>query len=152
MASATDSRARAAQPAVAMPARPGRGAKVTVTPGTRSLRPASANRRGKLTDDLKDEIRALRARGVSLREIGKRVGIVHSGVYALLRGDGAPQRSHRSRQRFSKCCRCWAPLPVSGMATRGFCDPCAETLCPSIWRAGDPPEQLPANLRKYLQG
>ena len=150
MANATNSRARSAQPTAAMPARKtGRGAEVTATPGARSSAPAPANGRRKLTDQLKEEIRALHAQGVSLREIGKRVGIVHSGVYALLKQDRAPKPRRWSR-RYSNCGYCGDQIAVGGSVTRSVCERCTDRLCPTIWRAGDPIEALPENLRRPL--
>jgi NADH pyrophosphatase NudC (nudix superfamily) len=111
---------------------------------------APANGRRKLTDQLKEEIRALRSQGVSLRTIAKRVGIVHSGVYALLRRDSAPKSSRWSR-RYSNCGYCGDQIAVGGSVTRSVCERCTDRLCPTIWRAGDPIEALPQNLHRYLQ-
>lgn len=132
------SRAAKNRPAAAAAAQPAKAA----------ARPA--NKRGKLTDALKEEVRELHAQGISLREIGRRVGIVHSGVFALLRQRGAPKPRRWSR-RYSNCGYCGAPIPVSGSVTRSTCERCTDRLCPTIWRAGDPIQALPKNLLRYLE-
>lgn len=133
-----------------------RGAIAASTPA-----PATRDNRPKLTIDDARAIRTRRAQGETLQSLANAFSVVLGTVDHICQGRTfkslggrvivRPRRPHKS-QRFSRCCHCYTPLPVSGAATRGFCDPCVNQIAPSIWRAGDPTEALPANLHKYLQG
>jgi predicted DNA-binding transcriptional regulator AlpA len=111
------------------------------------------NRRGKLSDALKAEARSLRAQGVSLREIGRRIGVVHSGVYALLKQGDAP-KPRRWGKRSGHCAYCEGPVILTqGSETRLVCERCSARASEilTIWsrERGDVEETLPPNLRKY---
>jgi hypothetical protein len=132
----------------------GRSAGLPACAKARPAKPANARGAKNLLSRIQlAEIVRLRAAGESLKVLAGRFGISVSGIAAAYRraSSGAPKLSRWGRRQ-SSCSYCDASIPVSGSATRGVCQSCAEKACPPIWKAGDPIEALPANLRRYLQG
>jgi hypothetical protein len=165
------SRARCDQ--TAMPARkPGRGAGARIAnPGAiAASAPAPAQRPSrangpKLTLDDARAIRARRTQSETLQSLADTFGVTVGTIDHICQGRtfkslGGPVRvpknlpKGRRGVRHSSCGQCSAPIAVAFDATRNTCQGCADIICPPIYdrERGDTPEQLPPNLRRYLQG
>ena len=132
MANATESRAHRDRAAM-MPARQNRRVAAEADhPAKAAAQPA--NKKGVLAGH-EEEIARLYAdgKGRRLSSIARTFGVSHTAIRKCL---GLPRRasskSRRWGKRYSQCCSCRAPIAVSGMATRGFCDRCTQRACEKI--------------------
>jgi hypothetical protein len=112
-----------------------------------------ANRKGVLAGREEDIARLYAGgKGRRISSIARTYRVSTTAIRKCLNLSRKP-RGGRGRAR-SWCDFCGSPILVQAGVTRMVCKTCshqaAEVL--TIWRAGDPIEALPTNLRPYLQG
>lgn len=110
--------------------RPGQKARSSTRPDPA----APVNRKGVLAGHEPEIVRLYaEGKGRRISSIARTFGVSHNAIKKCLAlpRRAANKNSHFGK-RFSKCCACWAPIPVSGSATRGFCSSCSQRACDTI--------------------
>jgi hypothetical protein len=138
------------------PGPPGRRVGVEPRPAGPAT-PANRNTRNALAPHV-EEIKRRHAGGENNSEIARSLGTSPTAIRAIVRGEaykrGAP-KPRRWGKRFSQCAACGADMPVDPSVGRGYCSECINRACAIITVYDckrDPIENLPVNLRRYLQG
>jgi hypothetical protein len=118
---------------------------------------APANRKGVLAGH-EDDIARLYdgGKGRRVSSIARTYKVSSNAIkkcLALPRRAASKKQFDRYSPRFSKCVGCWEPIKVAGMATRGWCDACAqrafETI--TIYDRDKGIGEVPTNLLRYAE-